>query len=151
MYLYVLSHFQSINVIKGAKSQVLGENLKILKGHYVRLERKFKLRFIHFSPWLNKQAVPRSLQIRSPEHWLQLERWQGPPHINKVKKYESVLSFKVHLFILYILCSAPLSVKSTSTHIVPCIRYTAHMGQLIIGSDIQHFHDYLTFALSNYQ
>ena len=34
-----------------------------------------------------------------PEHYLKLERWQGPPHTNKVKQYEVVLSFKVSLFI----------------------------------------------------
>ena len=32
---------------------------------------------------LNKQAVLRRKQ--GPEHCLKLERWQGPPHINKVK------------------------------------------------------------------
>ena len=31
----------------------------------------------------------------SPEHRLKRERWQGPPHINKVK-YETVLSFSVY-------------------------------------------------------
>ena len=31
----------------------------------------------------------------SPEHSLKRERWQGPPHINKVNQYEAVLSFKV--------------------------------------------------------
>ena len=38
-------------------------------------------------------------KIRSPEHCLKLERWQGPPHINKVKQYETVLSFEVSLLI----------------------------------------------------
>ena len=37
-----------------------------------------------------------------PEHCLKLERWQGPPHINKVKRYETVLSFKDSLFIQFI-------------------------------------------------
>ena len=31
-------------------------------------------------------------------HRWKLERWQGPPHINKVKQYEVVLSFKASLF-----------------------------------------------------
>ena len=35
----------------------------------------------------------------STEHFLKLERWQGPPHVNKVKLYETVSSFKVSLFI----------------------------------------------------
>ena len=34
-------------------------------------------------------------KVRSPEHSLKLERWQGLPNINKVKQYETVLSFKV--------------------------------------------------------
>ena len=31
--------------------------------------------------------------------YLKLERWQGPPHINKAKQYEGALSFMVSLFI----------------------------------------------------
>ena len=38
------------------------------------------------------------MKIKSPEHCLKLERWQGPPHINKVKQYE----IKVSLFIQFI-------------------------------------------------
>ena len=38
-------------------------------------------------------------KIRTPKHRLKLERWTGPPHINKVKQNETVLSFKVSLFI----------------------------------------------------
>ena len=33
------------------------------------------------------------------DHCLKLERWQGPPHINRVKQYEMMLSFKVSLLI----------------------------------------------------
>ena len=44
----------------------------------------------------------------SPEHCLKQERWQGPPHINKVKQYETVLSFMVSLVIqsefVYLFC-----------------------------------------------
>ena len=46
-------------------------------------------------PLLNKQAIAEESTI--PEHCLKLERWQGPPHINKVKQYEIVLSCKVSL------------------------------------------------------
>ena len=35
-----------------------------------------------------------SEENKVPEHCLKVERWQGPPHINKVKQYETVLSFK---------------------------------------------------------
>ena len=38
----------------------------------------------------NKKFSQR--KIRSPEHCVKLERWQGPPHINKVEQYEIVLS-----------------------------------------------------------
>ena len=31
----------------------------------------------------------------SPEHCLKLERWQGPPNVNKARQSEIVLSFKV--------------------------------------------------------
>ena len=34
-------------------------------------------------------------KIRPPEHCVKIERWQGPPHINKAKQYETVLLFKV--------------------------------------------------------
>ena len=37
-----------------------------------------------FFPYLNKQFVSQR-KIRTPEHCLKLERWQGPPNINKVK------------------------------------------------------------------
>ena len=36
-------------------------------------------------------------QPRCPDHCLKLERWQGPPLANK--QYETVLFFKVSLFI----------------------------------------------------
>ena len=44
---------------------------------------------------MNKQAVLKGKQ--GPQNTV--ERWQGPPHINKVKQYEIVLSFQVILFI----------------------------------------------------
>ena len=42
----------------------------------------------HIYLHLNKQAQRK---IRSREHCLKLERWQGPPHASKVKQYETVL------------------------------------------------------------
>ena len=62
-----------------------------------------------------KQAVRRE-KIRSTEHWLKLERWQGPPHINKVKHCITVLSFKVSLLISHenkesLFISCEISVK----------------------------------------
>ena len=40
-------------------------------------------------------------KIRFPGHCLMLEGWQGPPHINKVKQIEIVLSFRVSLLIKF--------------------------------------------------
>ena len=37
--------------------------------------------------------------MKSPEHCLKLERWQGPPHMNKMKEHETVLSCEVRLLI----------------------------------------------------
>lgn len=42
------------------------------------------------------------------EEMRKLKRWQGQPDINKVKQYETLLSFKVSVFIQFI-----LSVKHT--------------------------------------
>ena len=41
-------------------------------------------------------------QQSSPSKCLKLEKWQGLPNINKVKQFETVLSFKVSLFIQFI-------------------------------------------------
>ena len=46
--------------------------------------------------WINKLFSERT---KVPQHCWKLERWQGPPHINKVKQHEIVLSFKVRLLI----------------------------------------------------
>ena len=48
MYLYVLSHFQSINVIKGAKCQVLGENLKNIKGALCQIGEEIQTQIYSF-------------------------------------------------------------------------------------------------------
>ena len=55
-----------------------------------------------FFPQLNEQAVLRGKQ-KVPEHCLKLERWQGPPHVNKVKQHETVssVSRSVYLFSLF--------------------------------------------------
>ena len=62
-------------------------------------------------------------KTRAPEYFLKLERWQGPPHINKVKKYEIVLSFKVSLFRLRTSVGEGLSpqtkMSSPKLHIAP--------------------------------
>ena len=36
-----------------------------------------------------------SEENKAPEHCLKLERWQGPPHTNKVKQYEIVFVYSV--------------------------------------------------------
>ena len=40
-----------------------------------------------------------SEENKVPGHCLKIERWQGPPHVDKVKQYGTVLCFKVGLFI----------------------------------------------------
>ena len=52
-------------------------------------------RYYYFFPLLNKQDA----QNKVPEHCVKPERWQGPPHINRLKQHKIVLSFKVSLFI----------------------------------------------------
>ena len=76
----------------------------MLKGHYVISERKTTNVGIHSLIEViikiqeyNLQSSCSQRKIRS--HCLKTERWQGPPHINKVKQYETMLSFRVSLFI----------------------------------------------------
>ena len=58
---------------------------------------EYKPRHIHcFLNWINKLL---SEENQVPEHCLKLERWQGPPNM---KQNETVLSFKVSLFIQFI-------------------------------------------------
>ena len=83
-----------------------------LKGHYVVSKKEFKV-FSQFSiidevikqPWqysffsITESTSCSQRKTRSPEQCLKLERWQGPPHINKGRQYETVLSFRLSLFI----------------------------------------------------
>ena len=79
-----------------------------LKGNFVVLEKKIKtpnfdiynineVLLIH--NWLHKLF---SEEKKVPEHCLKLERWQGPPNINKLKQYETLLSFKFSLLIQFV-------------------------------------------------
>ena len=54
---------------------------------------------MNFHNWINKLF---SEEDKVPEHCLKLGKWRGPPHINKVKQYAVVPSFKVSLFIQFI-------------------------------------------------
>ena len=56
---------------------------------------------IFFHNWINK-LLSEENKIPRTGSCLKLERWQGPPHINKVKQYETVWSFKIILFIQFI-------------------------------------------------
>ena len=53
----------------------------------------------HKCYWANKLFLEEN---KIPQLCRKLERWQGPPHINNVKQYETVFSFKVSLFILFV-------------------------------------------------
>ena len=44
-----------------------------------------------FHKWINELF---SGENKVPEHCLKLKGWQGPPHVNEVKRCEIVLSFK---------------------------------------------------------
>ena len=64
-------------------------------------------------------------------HCLKLERWQGPPHITKVKQYEIVSSFRVSLFIqfvkvynkIWLKCLPQNYIEHLSYHASPCKVY----------------------------
>ena len=47
----------------------------------------------YYHQWINKLF----LENRIPEHCLKLDRWQGPPHVNKGKQYEIVLSVFLYI------------------------------------------------------
>ena len=55
--------------------------------------------FIFCHEWINKLF---SEENKVPEHCLNLEMWQGPPHVNKVRLYEIVLPLKMSLFVQFI-------------------------------------------------
>ena len=63
----------------------------VLKGQYVVLE-KFKLRIVLFTILMGQRYKLESICFF--HNWinklLSEERWQSPPHINKVKQYENV-------------------------------------------------------------
>ena len=52
--------------------------------------------FVFFQNWINELR-----RNKDPQHCLKLERWQGPPHVNQVKQYETLSSFKVSLLIQF--------------------------------------------------
>ena len=86
-------------------------SLQYQKGHYVVLERNFKLRISKFTILnevvsklrtiycdVNKQAVLRE-KHKVTEHCLKIEMRRGPPHVNKLKQSKSCT---VGLFIQFI-------------------------------------------------
>ena len=72
-----------------------------LKGHYVVLEKKFKLRIYFFTcfPLLYKQMFSEENEV--PELYSKLEVWQGPPNVNKIKQQLCCPSRSVCLFRLF--------------------------------------------------
>ena len=66
--------------------------------------------FFFFNNWKTKLFSEE--ERGSPEHCLKLERWQGPPHINKVKQCEIVLSFNIRS-----VCLENLGKKIIFTHL----------------------------------
>ena len=55
--------------------------------------QKLGINFFHY--WINELF---SEDKKVPEHCLKTERWQGPPHVNRVKQFEIVLFFKGAFF-----------------------------------------------------
>ena len=75
-----------------------------LKGHCVVLEKIFTSHSLQYS-WGNNSNPVFSEENKVPEHGLKLKRWQGQPHVNKVKESEivfvySVMKIRVCLFSL---------------------------------------------------
>ena len=78
---------------------VFGEEIKTLNFNICNINA-YKLRdIIFYRDSINKMF---SDENKLPEHCLKLERWQGPPDINKVKQYEMDLSFMVSLSIKFV-------------------------------------------------
>ena len=62
----------------------------------IKVRKLYKLEIFLFS--ISEYKSCCQMKIRSTEHY-KLLSWQGPPYINKVKQCETVLSFKLSLFI----------------------------------------------------
>ena len=80
--------------LRSSREEIQIHNLNI----YIINEVIITQKYIFFHNWI-KQLVSEDNMV--PEHCLMLERWQGPPHINKVKQCEMLSSFKVSLFIQF--------------------------------------------------
>ena len=63
--------------------EIQTQNFYIYNTNEVMIQTK---KYLLFHVWINKLFR----KIRSPQRCLKLERWQGPPHINKVEQYETV-------------------------------------------------------------
>ena len=71
-----------------------------LKGHCAVSERKSKIKlriliFLNDAMTLTQKCLfsksgCSQWKIRSPEHCLKPERWQGPPHVNKFKQQQTL-------------------------------------------------------------
>ena len=71
--------------IKGAFCS-FGEEIQTQNFHVYNINK----RIIQAHKWANKLFLEENKIL---EHCLELERWQGPPHVHKVKHYEIVLFF----------------------------------------------------------
>ena len=101
----------SVTVIKGDKQQILtfkgelrsfeeknpSQNGQIYNINDVIIQTLKYSFFFHY--WINKLFWE---EHKVPEHCLKLERWQGPPHVNKVRQCETVSSSEFSLFTQFI-------------------------------------------------
>ena len=75
--------------------EIQTHNINVHNMNEVIIETQTHLSFYVTSSFI-KLVNSSQRKIRSTEHCLKQEKWQGPPHINKVKNYETVM---VSLFI----------------------------------------------------
>ena len=74
---------------------------------------------ISFHSLINK-LLSEEEEGRASEHFLKLERWKGPPHVNTGKQNEVVLSFKVTLSIRFIVMKTKRVSEDLSLLIKTC-------------------------------
>ena len=130
------------------------------KGHYVVLDYKLKLRMLILYNTNGELMQSRIIivskncfqrKLSSPEYCLKLERWQGPPHMNKVKQHKlccplrSVCLFSLfshenkdslNIEFVYAEKNQPMKIFlfSLKLHSTPLIRIQLDMHKVVLPS-----------------
>ena len=96
MFCIFLSFFPK-EILKGALcsfgEEIWTLNFNIYRFNEVIIQTQKYFHILH--RWINKLFTEEK---KVPQCCLVLERWQGPPHLNKVKQFELVLFFKICFF-----------------------------------------------------